>query len=463
MKKLEQKLYYQLPIWAKSIAASFHGWRLNRWRIGRYYREELYTSAKRETWNHEQIEKYQHERLADTLRDALKYVPWYREHVSVKPEELSSENAFEALADFPILLKHEIQSGPEQFIDERYSIPDLYEEHTSGTTGTPLKLWSSPEMVQRWHALAHRRWLSWAGVSPKDRWAIFGGQLILNRKQNKPPYWVMNHPMRQCYFSVYHLSPKTVQPYLEQLKKIQPIYIMGYPSALEGLVNLAKEAGLSWKENSIKVVITNAEPLFPWQKERISDFLNCRVVETYGASEGVFMGAECTENRLHLCPDVGVWEILDQEYRPVPEDTMGQFICTGFFNQAMPLIRYRTGDAVSISSEGCECGCSFPIIRRIEGRVDDMIILPNGEVIGRMDPVFKADFPIREAQIIQKALENIEVLVVPTRNFSDQTISMIRQAISDRLGNQVSIEVFVVDEIPRSANGKFRTVRSLLN
>lgn len=100
------------------------------------------------------------------------------------------------------------------------------------------------------------------------------------------------------------------------------------------------------------------------------------------------------------------------------------------------------------------------MLAAIEGRIDDVLITPDGRRIGRLDPVFKADLRIREAQIVQHEPDRVEVLVVPGAGFSPESSRDLRSRLVARLGQQMRIEIREVAGIPRGANGKFRAVLS---
>jgi phenylacetate-CoA ligase len=127
---------------------------------------------------------------------------------------------------------------------------------------------------------------------------------------------------------------------------------------------------------------------------------------------------------------------------------------------SMPLIRYDVGDRGFLSTEdACDCGRTLPILGAIEGRKDDVVITRDGRRIGRLDPVFKADLPIREAQIIQERLDHIRVRYIPAPGCSKSALNSLAERLKERLGD-MKIELEAVEQIPRSANGKFRSVIS---
>jgi phenylacetate-CoA ligase len=131
-------------------------------------------------------------------------------------------------------------------------------------------------------------------------------------------------------------------------------------------------------------------------------------------------------------------------------------------NEAMPLVRYTVGDRGSLgAAEGPACPCrrTLPLLAGVEGRVDDVIVTPDGRRIGRLDPVFKGDMPIREAQIVQDTLDRLVVRIVPAAGYTARTGDEVRARLRDRVGD-MRIEIETLEAIPRTANGKFRAVVS---
>jgi phenylacetate-CoA ligase len=128
----------------------------------------------------------------------------------------------------------------------------------------------------------------------------------------------------------------------------------------------------------------------------------------------------------------------------------------------MPLIRYRVGDRGSINTEcdKCLCGRKLPEISRIEGRSNDVLVAPDGRRVFWLNPVFYG-LPVREAQIIQEAVDKLRVRYVPAPGFSPQVERSIIDRLYARMG-KVEICMERVDVVPRGANGKFRAVISNL-
>jgi phenylacetate-CoA ligase len=104
----------------------------------------------------------------------------------------------------------------------------------------------------------------------------------------------------------------------------------------------------------------------------------------------------------------------------------------------------------------------LPLLTSIDGRSDDILVTPRGDRVGRLDPAFKSDLPIREAQVIQEAVNRIVVKYVPGDGFRPEHTQKLAQALRDRLGD-VAVDCQAVERVPRTQNGKFRAVVSLLD
>ena len=102
----------------------------------------------------------------------------------------------------------------------------------------------------------------------------------------------------------------------------------------------------------------------------------------------------------------------------------------------MPLIRYRTGDRGTLADglETCQCGRTLPVIESVDGRVDDILYTMDSRPIGRLDPIFKGDLPIHEAQIVQEALDCVRVRYVPTPDFRPDHERDYPQRLQERMG-----------------------------
>jgi phenylacetate-CoA ligase len=455
MNRLALQLYHNLPAPMRSVAASLRGIHLKSWRYGPETDELTARAIERERWSPEQLKSWQQDRLAYVLHRAARQVPYYREHWAARRRQ-GDRSSWEQVENWPVLEKDSLRANPRAFVADDCDVRRMYHERTSGTTGKSLDVWLSRKTVRSWYALFEARCRSWYGVSRNDRWAILGGQLVTSALQRKPPFWVWNSALNQLYMSSYHLAADLIPHYLDALVRYRIKYVWGYSSAL---YELALEA-IRLKRNDLKmaVAITNAEPLFDYQRRVISEAFRCPVRETYGMSEIAATASECERARLHMWPEVGCVEVVDGDQNVMAGAT-GDLVCTGLLNSDMPLIRYRVGDrgCLKVTDDTCDCGRSLPGLASVEGRIDDLLYTTDGRRIGRLDPVFKSFLPVREAQIIQESLGRVRVRYVPTPEYTAEAGRSIIEGLRARMG-PVEVVLESVDMVPRTANGKFRAV-----
>ena len=440
-------IYNLLPYPLKVVIASLAGIQKQRLRYGPNLELLISEANERETWSTERWLKYQKNSLAEILAIAYHQVPYYREQWAER-KRLGDTSDWQVLANWPILDKQAVRGNPKAFLREDAPLHSLHEDHTSGTSGTPLIIYESVETIRAWYALFEARWRRWYGVDLKDTWAIFGGQLVAKAGQKKPPYWVWNAGMRQLYCSSYHISRDNISAYVEALIDHKVVYILGYASSLYSIAKFGLELDLT--PPAVKLVLNNAEPLFDHQRETIRKFFRCEVRDTYGMSEMLCAASECGQGRMHVWPETGIFEI----------GLNGELISTGLLNKDMPLIRYSTGDVVVFDEDKvCSCGRGLPLIKSIQGRSDDMILTRDGRRVGRLDPIFKTDLHLLEAQIIQESMDQFIIKVVPAADYCEKDALLLSDGLKARVGD-VNVNIELVDAIPRTSAGKFKAVIS---
>ena len=448
-------VYNIMPFGIRVLMASVYGYKKNLWRSHR--REEFVNILrKRDGWSTIQWQRWQQCELEHRLIIAAKKVPYYRDYWA-KIEDADHKKKRD-LKNWPILTKDILRQNLVSFINEDYDVSDLEHIQTSGTSGKPMSHYFDKNSSSYWYAIFQVRAKNWHGLNEADWWANIGGQLVVPYSRKKPPFWVINYPMRQIYFSSYHISEENAEDYISRIRKSKVKYILGYTSSIYWLAYYGLEQNLS--KPNVKAVLLNAEPLYDFQRKVIEAFFCCKVIETYSSSERAFGGNECEKGAMHYFPDAGFIEVLNEEDVSTGNET-GRFVITGLVNDAMPLIRYDTGDLGSISwKHKCSCGRGMPLITEITGRLDDTLIGQDGRRIGRLDPVFKANLRISESQIIQRSIAHIVVNIVPEPGFNDEDKQTITDGLKQRLGDSVEVEFQLMKSIPRLNNGKFKAVIS---
>ena len=449
-----QSIYNHLPRLIKNIVASIYAKKMQRYRKDETSVKRIQDADAREKMLFDEWEDYQQKELALVLERAVKHVPYYREYWNKRGLE---NNEWKILTNWPILTKEEVRNNNHLFLADDCDPKLMYTEYTSGTSGTPLKMFWSKETTLEYYAIYERRIKNWHHVNWDMNYLMLGGRVIIPTKQTKPPFSIKNSYMKQLYMSSYHLSDQNILSYVNDIEKFKPKYMLGYASSMYSLALLIKQHKLTI--SPLSCAISNAEPLLDHQKELIEEVFKCKMVNTYGMSELV-TGA-CTFDNINeyvIWPEVGKVEILDFESNQrIEEGKVGRIVCTSLLNKDMPLIRYETGDSGSITKS--TTGINHYKINELTGRIDDLVITKDGRRIGRLDPVFKKDFNIKEAQIIQNTLDDFSIKIVPTPNYTKQNEIELMESLIERVG-KCEITIEQVDFIPRTNTGKFKAVIS---
>jgi len=146
----------------------------------------------------------------------------------------------------------------------------------------------------------------------------------------------------------------------------------------------------------------------------------------------------------------------------VEEGEYGEIVVTSLFNYTMPLIRYNIGDIGTFTDKKCACGRGLPLIKSLEGRTDDFLILPSGKKISpRTINVIEDVAGVSRYQTIQESKNRIVVNLVKGNGFGPKTIDEIKKhIIAGCLGEDVTVDVKLVDDLTRNKRGKLRAVVS---
>lgn len=452
---LMSQLYSVLPSPARSMAASARGAQLRATRYDRDLERLVAEAQEREWWDEDQWLRVL-DRQVDRLLDSATRTRHYQD---CGPRA----SGFGRLRQWPFTPKHALRDDPDSFTVPGVQRSGLVVDTTSGTTGTPLRIVLTKAAVRHWYAMYEARIRRWNGVRLSDRWAMFGGQLVVPAERTTPPFWVHNVPMRQLYMSTNHISEQNVVAMAAELRRFAPRFLIGYPSSVALFSTLCLRRGIPLP--ALEVAISNAEPLTDAQRTVIAEAFRCPVRNTYGMGEMAAGASECEHGALHLWPEAGIVEVLTDDGRisDVPGDR-GRLVLTGLLNFAMPLVRYEIGDRGSVPTPSrCPCKRTLPVLEAIEGRSSDFLVTPDGRYVFWVNPIFRG-LPIVEAQVVQHAVDAIEIrLVSQAGAWENGHGAELADRLGKRVGESVRIWVTELDSIPRGPSGKFRPVVSQID
>jgi phenylacetate-CoA ligase len=420
------------------------------WRYAREMRRSQWLSA-------DEFQARQMTQLRWLIEDAAQNVPYYRslfQKLGATPDDFRE---LSDLARLPVLEKQQLRENPEQFFHRYSDKTQLIEDHTSGSTGEPLRFFLTAE--QKACEMAHSiRFWRWAGYRT-------GGRIVAFRhyipKRPTDPLWHLDRRTRTLFFSVYDMKPANLRAYVEEFNRYQPGFVRGYPSSIYIFAQFAASEGL--RVHAPQAVLCSSETLSPEMRLVIERVLQCPVYDWWGSNERVVTACQCERRGpFHVNGEGGILELV-----PLPNatgDTGQRMIGTGLINHATPLIRYDLGDLALPANEVCGCGRGLPCIEQILGRVNDTIITGEHKYIPsvRFYTLFETYDKVRQFQVVQTERNAVVVRIVPVGAFNGAETDELRGKLTRFLGDAVTIDFELVEHIQPEPSGKIRNVVSLV-
>lgn len=409
---------------------------------------------RRNTWlSFSELEKIQLWKLRRILKYAYENVPFYHRRLNkakVKPDDIKS---VEDLQKIPILTKSEVQRNFNSLLSREISMKRCRKEETSGSTGMPLTIITEKRVSYVLTANTLRHYVENGGKLFRDRYVLLISRRLSNERTRLGSFlWHLGIFRRATM-----CTQDRLEDIIDRLFCFGPDVIKSYPSFL---VLLARELEKSGNIIHPRLIFGSGELLDAWSRKLINSKFETEMLDIYGCTEAGDIAWECSEHvGYHMNMDLVVTEFTKDGEHVMVEET-GEIILTPLWNYVMPLIRYRVGDAGALSSECCPCGRGLPLMKVLEGRFEDFIILPSGRIISPMGTLryFEDIKGIDEYMIIQEKKDTFILRLVLKEGYNDEIFPQLRDRFIKGFGEDVAINFKVVDSIPRE--GKLRRVVS---
>jgi len=416
-----------------------------------YSRSRFY--KKSQYWDRATIEQYQLRCVQNILLHAGSNVPYYRnlfKSVRFDPNKLKS---LKDLVHIPLLEKESLRQNPEQFIADHKQTIHEYWKNTSGSTGKPLKLFLDRTCHINKYAATLRAY-HWAGYSPGKRAFLLVDPEGLNKDFG---YRLLSNSI---FFDTRTVNRENVLKFYNLLKRFKPYYYVGYGRAFLHLYKYLVE--LKLKIPSPTSIIHYGENLQENDKIKLETLYNTKVYNYYSHREDVVMAADIEPGNKYLMEDFFYPELLDDRGQIIEEGT-GELIGTGFYNYTMPLIRYKTSDIITIKKYAEANKYKFIQVEKIQGRVNDKIVTPGGREFYFMDdPMFDTQ-GIIAIQFIQTKINSIKIKLLTDDYFKMESIQKVKKNYEDYIGEQMVVDVELVDKLEERGSGKRPVIISKLN
>ena len=402
----------------------------------------------------EKLRDLQWRYLSHLLDHCFKKVPYYRNLFAEMGLSRSDFKSLEDLSLIPILDKDALREQYEAFKADDFSRYHPRPVWTSGSTGTPLKIYWEPRSNVLQFASIWRQF-SWVGYRLGEPFLD-----IRSGHEFEPSQWYRwNAWCRGLEIDPDKLHDSNVMEYAAILRKFKIKLWRGHPIGIHRLCQLFSDAGI--EDIKPKYVFTLAEMLFKYQKKFIESWTGLPLLVKYGLNERCVHIFQCPKGGYHISPEQGIVEIIREDGTPARPGERGRIIGTGLHNLAFPLLRYDTRDYATQSDDRCSCGRTLPLIDSFIGRFDDFLLTADGTWVSALAIQLYDIDGVGLTQLVQNDSFSLDVYIVTTSSFCKRTIGQVVNTFKKRLGTSMDIRVHPVKEIPFYKEGeKFKFVIS---
>lgn len=352
--------------------------------------------------------------------------------------------SIEDIKRLPIITKEDIKAHADEMLT--VSKWKVIKNHTSGTTGTPLKVYEDWPSI--WKEQAY-------SFCYRKRCGFTYGQPLVSLRGNlgKSNVYLKVHISNTLYLSSYNINQKNIGIYYDLINNHHPIAIEGYPSSLYALALLLRDNNL---QIHIPVAFTSSETVLDYQRELIQSQMDTVIYDMFGT----------TERTIQLCESFNHNEYFESPGYSINEYSEEGEITTSLINSSFPLIRYQVNDIMEFidhSSENLRVR-----VKSIQGRNSTYLEGKDGTKYSGalLTRIFKDITTIDNAQFVQHKKGEVDLNVVVCDSFSWKDAEKLRSVVFEQLGVdnfKININHVSADEIIYSSRGKFCYVLNLIH
>jgi len=410
-------------------------------------------------WPRERLDALRLERLRSLAASAYEHTLYWRAVMDQQGFSPADLRSLEDLRRFPLLEKATLRERREEMV-WRDEGPRLRLIRTSGSTNEALQFYTNSNREAAINA-ARIRGHRWIGVNKGDREVYFWGSPVELHAQDRIKQvrdWLVNEPLTNGF----EITPERAARYIEDWRRWRPKCIFGYPNSFILTVQIAAKLGIDLtelKRCGVRALCTTSEMLGEVNRKIIGAAFGLPVYDSYGLREAALVGHDCDRFTMHTMDEQVILEVIHPETLE-PTSGEGELVVTSLISRAMPVIRYRTGDIVTLSDEPCPCGRSLRSLVISGGRIADFVVTDKGKwVAGYFIIYICRSVPgVVKFQAIQERAGEVQVLLVTDGHFPADGCERVRRAVQARLASDDRIDVEVVEDIPPAPSGKYRPV-----
>ncbi|MFH6992799.1 phenylacetate--CoA ligase family protein [Flavobacterium sp. FlaQc-48] len=321
----------------------------------------------------EQIKNFQEQKLTELLQYISQHSPFYKRLFAGQNIDISKVKTLEDLQFLPVTTKEDLQ----EYNDDFLCVPQnkiIDYASTSGTLGDPVTFGLTDSDLDR---LAYNEAISFAcaGITEGD---VVQLMTTIDRKFMAGLAYFLG--LRKLKVGVIRVGAGIPELQWDSILKYKPTYLITVPSFLLKLIEYAEAHGIDYNNSSIKGAICIGESLrnqdFSMNilSNKITEKWNIKLFSTYASTEMSTAFTECEHgNGGHHHPELIIVEVLDENNIPVKDGEVGELTFTTLGIEAMPLLRFKTGDIVQLHNSPCACGRNTLRVGPVVGRKKQMI------------------------------------------------------------------------------------------
>lgn len=321
----------------------------------------------------QEIKTFQEEKLKELLKYLESHSPFYQRLFKENNIDISEIQTLEDLQKIPTTAKNDIQQNNDDFFCVPMTeIVDF--STTSGTLGDPVTFGLSEKDMER-IAYNEAISLSCVGISKGD---VVQMITTIDKRFIAGLAYLLG--LRKIGAGVVRMGPGIPELQWDSIFRYKPKYLITVPSFLLKMIDYAEKNGLDYKSSSIIGAVCIGESIKNQDftdnilSQKIKEKWNIQLYSTYASTEMSTAFTECEfQKGGHQHPELIITEILDDDGNPVKESESGELTITTLGVEAIPLLRFKTGDIVKAHNEPCECGRNTMRLGPVIGRKQQMI------------------------------------------------------------------------------------------
>ncbi len=409
-----------------------------------------------------------------SLQKMVKYaytVPLYKKkykEYGVHPDDIK---VIDDITKLPFITKDDLrQNYPDGITPKKFDKKNNFLMSTSGSTGKPVFVYLDTFSAIKSLEGFVREIKAYGGDWRKTKIA-----LIIDLSPGSVEYTFFAEstlPFLKRFLSLKNIKYLDIgekpENIMQELNDFNPEFIGTDPNMLRQfslLKNNEKCTNLA-----PKIIFSSGSMLDDYTRMYTEKAFDTKIVDLYGTTEAGPLAFQCPNKNYHVHSDFVHIELLDEDNNPVAYNTPGHVVVTKLYGKGTPIIRYTGIDDIAIPiKKNCNCGIKTDMIKQIEGRSTDLIVLPNNKTFSPLNVTgipakimedFKT-YKIKQFQIIQHKKDEIEIKIVideKLRNIGPSVkkiLTELKKRFQDKIGSDVKIIVNEVDEIQKDKRADY--------